>query len=255
MDGSLRPYASLHLMLRCGYEDYGRSRRRIAANGESNLRSEPPDTFTCNFRSRMEGSTARPASLPQAKRLPLASLLTFGSTRHDRTCQRDGGRIRRWDISRRVAALIWLFDVNVLIAIVDPAHVFHTTIHGWLQRRGKATWSSCAITENGMIRVLSQPAYRGISRTPSEVIALLRTMKQSRSWTHTFWADEYSVADAASVVAERLVAPGQITDVYLAALAMRKGDRLVSFDRGIPWQAIPGGSAGLIENPALTAMP
>jgi len=151
--------------------------------------------------------------------------------------------------------LTWLFDVNVLIAIVDPTHVFHSTIHAWLQRHGKATWSSCPITENGMIRVLSQPAYRGTRRTPAEAIALLRAMKQSPSWTHRFWADDYSISDPASVAAERLVTPGQITDVYLAALAMRKGGKLVTFDQAIPWQSIPGGSAKLIENPSLIAMP
>ncbi len=151
--------------------------------------------------------------------------------------------------------MIWLFDVNVLVAIVDPAHVFHSSIHAWLQQHRKATWSSCPITENGMIRSLSQPSYRGTRRTLSEAVALLRDMKQSRSWTHTFWADDYSISDSASVAAEKLVTPGQITDVYLAALALRKGGKLVTFDRGIPWQAIPGGSARLIENPSLTAPP
>ncbi len=151
--------------------------------------------------------------------------------------------------------MIWLFDVNVLISIVDPAHVFHPTIHAWLQQHRKATWASCPISENGLIRVLSQPAYRGTRRTPAEAIALLRAMKQSSSWAHTFWADDYSISDPASVAAEKLAAPGQITDVYLAALAMRKGGRLVTFDRAIPWQVIPGGSARLIENPSLTSLP
>ena len=150
--------------------------------------------------------------------------------------------------------MIWLFDVNVLIAIVDPAHVFHPTIQAWLQKHRKATWSSCPITENGMIRILSQPAYRGTRRSPAEAVALLRDMKQSPSWTHTFWADDHSISDPASVAAEKLVTPGQITDVYLAALAMLKGGRLVTFDRAIPWQAIPGGSARLIENPSLTPL-
>jgi toxin-antitoxin system PIN domain toxin len=151
--------------------------------------------------------------------------------------------------------LIWLFDVNVLIAIVDPEHVFHPAIHTWLQQHRKATWASCPITENGMIRVLSLPAYKHTRRTPAEAITLLRSMKQSSSWTHKFWADELSISDPASVAAEKLVTPAQITDVYLAALAMRKGGRLVTFDRAIPWQVIPGASARLIENPSLTAMP
>ena len=124
--------------------------------------------------------------------------------------------------------MIRLFDVNVLIAIVDPAHVFHSRIHAWLQRLGKATWASCPLTENGLIRILSTPAYQGTRKTPAEAIDLFRAMKEG-TWKHVFWADDYSISDAARVVAERVVAPGQITDVYLAALALRKGGRLVTF--------------------------
>lgn len=86
--------------------------------------------------------------------------------------------------------------------------------------------------------------------TPAELIVVLRAMKESDSWTHTFWSDDYSISEAASVMADRLVTPAQITDVYLAALAMCKGGKLVTFDRGIPWQCVSGGTAALIEIPS-----
>jgi hypothetical protein len=147
--------------------------------------------------------------------------------------------------------LIWLFDVNVLISIADSSHVFHGAIHRWLASRGERTWASCPITENGMVRVLSQPAYRGGARTPDEAIAALRGMKEARPWKHVFWPDDFSLCERQAILAERIASGRQLTDVYLAALARRRGGRLVTFDAGIAWQAVEGGSADLIEVPSL----
>jgi toxin-antitoxin system PIN domain toxin len=147
--------------------------------------------------------------------------------------------------------MIWLFDVNVLIAIADPNHVFHDVIHAWLGRAVVRTWASCPITENGMVRVLSQPGYRGGVRTPADAIAILRQMKLAGAWKHEFWAEDFSLADEEAILAERLASPRQVTDVYLAALALRRGGRLVTFDPGIAWQAVTGGSKELIEVPTV----
>jgi toxin-antitoxin system PIN domain toxin len=147
--------------------------------------------------------------------------------------------------------LIWLFDVNVLIAIADPSHVFHEAVHAWLADATDQTWASCPITENGMIRVLSQPAYRGGTRTPAEAIATLRRMKEARPWRHVFWSEDFSITDKRVVHSERIAGPKQVTDVYLAAMALRRGGRLVTFDSGVAWQTIKGGSKELIEVPAL----
>jgi hypothetical protein len=145
--------------------------------------------------------------------------------------------------------LTWLFDVNVLMAIADTEHPFHRSIHGWLGRHKNIIWASCPITENGFVRIVSQPNFRGTRRTPSEAVGFLRSMKASASGSHVFWADDCSISDSDAVIHERLVVPSQITDVYLAALALRHGGKLVTFDRGIPWQCVRGGSVDLIEIP------
>jgi toxin-antitoxin system PIN domain toxin len=147
--------------------------------------------------------------------------------------------------------LIWLFDVNVLIAIADSGHVFHNAIHRWLAASGEGTWASCPLTENGMVRVLSQPAYRGGARTPAAAISALRGLKEARPWKHVFWADDFSLCDEREIRAERIAGTKQLTDVYLAALARRRGGRLVTFDTGISWHAVAGGSADLIEIPSV----
>jgi predicted nucleic acid-binding protein len=46
---------------------------------------------------------------------------------------------------------------------------------------------------------------------------------------------------------EKIVGPGQLSDAYLLALALRHGGRVASFDRTLPWEALAGGSPDLVE--------
>lgn len=143
----------------------------------------------------------------------------------------------------------WLFDINVLIAIVDPAHVFHESIHRWLQIHLGETWATCPLTENGFVRILAQPAYRGGPFTAVEAIEALARMKAVPDRKYVFWSDTISICDESLVRANRIAGPKQITDVYLAALALRNKGRLVTFDVGVAWQAVAGAEAHLITIP------
>ena len=78
---------------------------------------------------------------------------------------------------------------------------------------------------------------------------MLRGMKSARAMHHVFWPDEISLTDASAVNSARLAGHGQITGVYLAALALRKQGRLVTFDAAVPWYAVVGATADLIEIP------
>ena len=143
----------------------------------------------------------------------------------------------------------WLFDINVLIAIIDPAHVFHESIHRWLQIHVGETWATCPLTENGFVRILAQPAYRSGPFTAVEAIDALARMKAVPDRKHVFWSDTISICDGSVVRANRIAGPKQITDVYLAALALRNKGRLVTFDGGVAWQAVAGAEANLITIP------
>ena len=57
---------------------------------------------------------------------------------------------------------------------------------------------------------------------------------------HVFWPDATSLLDGSSVDWRHVLGSRQVTDVYLLALAMRQGGRLVSFDRAIPLAAVAG---------------
>ena len=55
---------------------------------------------------------------------------------------------------------------------------------------------------------------------------------------HEFWPDELSVLDANHVDLARVHGARQLTDVYLLALAVQRGGRLVTFDRSIAIAAV-----------------
>ena len=54
-----------------------------------------------------------------------------------------------------------LLEVNVLIALLDAAHVGHATATRWLAGQIVQGWASCTIRQNGCVRIMSQPAYPG----------------------------------------------------------------------------------------------
>lgn len=130
-----------------------------------------------------------------------------------------------------------LFDVNVLIALLDAAHVHHREARAWLETNIAQGWASCPITQNGCVRILSQPAYPG-AQPPAAIAARLSEAVETR-W-HEFWADDLSVVEAGALDWQQILSSRQLTDAYLLALAVRRGGRLVTLDRAVPLAAVPG---------------
>ena len=143
-----------------------------------------------------------------------------------------------------------LLDVNALIALVDSDHLDHQSMQKWFGGQQASGWATCPITENGMVRVLSQPAYPSGQRTPAEVIQVLGALKAKFAGSYQFWPDDTSLADRS--VFERTLIAGtrQVTDVYLLGLAARHKGTLVSFDLSLAWQAVRNGSKRLVQHPA-----
>jgi toxin-antitoxin system PIN domain toxin len=132
-----------------------------------------------------------------------------------------------------------LLDINVIIALLDPDHAFHERAHEWWQTHSNAGWASCPISENGVIRIMSNPAYsRSVSFATGDLIARVRTFAQSTN--HEFWPDELSLLDEAVFSSDRIHGARQITDLYLLALAVRHEASLATFDTRIPIAAVHG---------------
>lgn len=130
-----------------------------------------------------------------------------------------------------------LLDVNVLVALLDSDHVDHDRAVDWLDDEITGGWASCAITENGLVRILSQPRYPS-PVSPTEAVALLRRARDGGH--HEYWGCEISVLDARVVDASRVHGPRQVTDTYLLALAVAHEGRFVTFDRSLSLSSVHG---------------
>ena len=130
-----------------------------------------------------------------------------------------------------------LLDVNVLIALFDEMHVHHEAAHDWFADNRAAGWTTCAITENGFLRVLTHPR-AAVVDSRATVFASLRKFCTGRGYA--FWGDAVSLRDEKLFDASVIVSHRQLTDVYLLGLATRMGGRLATFDAGIPLKAVRG---------------
>ncbi len=131
-----------------------------------------------------------------------------------------------------------LLDVNVLIALLDDAHLFSARANQWLDAEPRAV-ATCPIVENGVVRIMSAPAYSATHRaTPEHIADGLKAMAQGLD--HAFWPDSVSLLDGERFDFSRLHGHRQITDAYLLALAVHHGGRLASFDQAVPLSAVRG---------------
>lgn len=137
---------------------------------------------------------------------------------------------------------ITLLDVNVLVALFDPAHINHEDAHRWFGRNQKRGWATCPITINGCVRVLSNPGYPTVDATPAEVVVRLRSFCSAAD--HHFWPDSVSLTDETLFLPSMIAGHQKITDAYLLGLALRNHGRLATFDRSIPLKAVPGAGPG-----------
>jgi toxin-antitoxin system PIN domain toxin len=125
--------------------------------------------------------------------------------------------------------MTYLLDVNLLIALFDCRHVNHESAHVWFGSTGKASWATCPVTENGFLRVLSNPAYPTVSATLGE--AMDRLSELCTQAGHVFWKDDVSLLDSLDRPARAcLVEHQQVTDFYLTVLAAAHQGRLATFD-------------------------
>lgn len=128
-----------------------------------------------------------------------------------------------------------LLDVNVLIALLDRDHVDHQRVRGWIGDEIGHGWASCAITQNGFVRVISQPRYPS-PVPPSQAIAKLT--RAAATEHHEYWPCSVSLLDADLIDHSRLHGHRQVTDAYLLALATANGGRFVTLDQSIPLDTV-----------------
>jgi hypothetical protein len=141
-----------------------------------------------------------------------------------------------------------LLDVNVLIALFNEHHIHHEAAHDWFADHQDEPWATCPLTENAFLRILSDPSQR--ARVPMSTLAdhLGRFCRDER---HEFWPDAVSMYDESLFDISLLHGHRQLTDTYLLGLAVKRGGRLVTFDRSIPISVVKGASRSSVEVIAL----
>jgi len=124
--------------------------------------------------------------------------------------------------------MIYLLDVNALVALGFINHEFHPRVARWVRANGSPQLASCPITELGFVRVLAQaPAY---GFTVSQAGSLLLRLKKSPTYPLAFIADGHDVSHLPGWVK----APKQITAGHLSGLAKANGALPATLDENIP---------------------
>lgn len=136
-----------------------------------------------------------------------------------------------------------LLDVNVLIAVADPAHAFHADFLAWYARRQPSALATCPLTENGFLRIYGHPSYACGPGSPAGALPPLRALRARAG--SVFLSDSFSLADPHAGIVTGGLTPRQLTDVYLWALAHRNGGIFATFDTRIPLAAYPSGAGAL----------
>src|SRR3989338_8803712 len=137
-----------------------------------------------------------------------------------------------------------LLDVNVLIALLDAGHVHHGLAMSWLEREIRHGCASCPLTQNGCIRIMSQPKYPG-SLVAAQVAD--RLAEAANSPDHEFWPADVNMLSEGVFDWTRVLGHRQVTDVYLLALAAHHEGRFVTFDRRIAPDAAKGACTKNLE--------
>jgi toxin-antitoxin system PIN domain toxin len=138
----------------------------------------------------------------------------------------------------------YLLDLNALIALVDPDSPHYGAIQKWFDSEGKRDWGVCTLTEAGFIRVTTNPAYRGSSRSVAQATTVLHELSVQPGYRYWMINDKW--ADVTAPFAARVAGHQQVTDAYLLGLAIKEKGVLVTFDKAIKYLAGSDYSSNLL---------
>jgi toxin-antitoxin system PIN domain toxin len=137
-----------------------------------------------------------------------------------------------------------LLEVNILVALAWPPQQHHAAARRWFARRSPEGWATCAVTQNGFLRTMLNPALKTLLTAESVIVLLESSLADAR---HRRWTEEVDIPAMLRPFAARLGGHRQVTDAYLIALALRHGGILVTLDRGAAALASAAGHAESVE--------
>jgi uncharacterized protein len=123
----------------------------------------------------------------------------------------------------------YLLDVSALVALGAIEHEFHQTTAKWVSKlKPDDELVTCAVTELGFVRILSQVPQYGF--TVDQAQALLIDLKNAGAVRFSFLPDDQDASGLPSWVKT----PKQITAGHLVQLAKASGAAFATLDRNIP---------------------
>ena len=121
-----------------------------------------------------------------------------------------------------------LLDTNVLLALLDQAHVHNEAAAQWFDTPG-LQWALCPFTEAGVLRFLTRPKTGDLSM--EQVTAMLEQLRQQPGYHYQPTSADWQALT--KPFSKRIHGHNQITDAYLLGLAVRDGLVLTTFDKAI----------------------
>jgi uncharacterized protein len=99
------------------------------------------------------------------------------------------------------------------------------------------------MTENGIIRIVSNPKYPNTPGSPAVVAQSFSGLCKLPG--HIFWPDDISLVTSDHIDPSQILTSAQVTDSYLLALASAHGGKLATLDRRLSTKALSKGRAAL----------
>lgn len=127
--------------------------------------------------------------------------------------------------------MIFLLDLNLLLALAWPSHVHHDVVHAWFEREASPGWATCPLTQPGFVRLSSNPAFTSDAVSPPEALSLLQAITGMDG--HEFWPDDVDRVSASFADGLRITGQRQVTDAYLLSLARERSGCLATLDRQV----------------------
>ncbi len=123
-----------------------------------------------------------------------------------------------------------LFDVNLLVASTVVEHVHFEAAQNWNEAHKGNPFATCAITENGLFRLLVN---RNAQSSPIHPEMALACIAQIHAHPDHCYVEPLPSPQAKhfSQIMSKVRGHKQATDAYLIALAAQHGGKLATFDR------------------------
>ncbi len=127
-----------------------------------------------------------------------------------------------------------LLDVNVLLALTWDQHIHHQVAHERFAELD--SWSTCPVTEAGLLRLLLTPQVVGRKVDGGEALGQLAAMRRVPGWR--FLGDSASLAEPL-IDTRVLMGCRQVTDLHLVNLAAANSTQVATFDAGLRASLVP----------------